>query len=156
MKGCLDQLFVLEPADRSAADSTQLRVPTLEERVELYLHAVFGNRDFTNDEYSRARGRMLDAMAANVVAKSGVHLARTLPQAASPQPAWIPIPPANQILGYDREAASVVAPIIAALEGNALAVAVQEETRRAQAPARRSRRISISIFAAAAAASVAL
>ena len=71
MKGCLDQLFVFEPADRSAADSKQLKVPTLEERVELYLHAVYGNRDFTNEEYSRARSRMLDAMAANVVAKSG-------------------------------------------------------------------------------------
>ena len=94
MKGCLDQLFVLEPADKSAADSKQLRVPTLEERVELYLHAVYGNRDFTNEEYSRARSRILDAMAANVVAKSGVHLAQTLPQGASPQPAVIPIPPA--------------------------------------------------------------
>src|SRR6516162_6634237 len=159
MKGCLDQLFVLEPADKSAADSKQLGVPTLEERVELYLHAVYGNRDFTNEEYSRARSRILDAMAANVVAKSGVHLgSQTLPQGTSPQPAVIPIPPAITSWAYDREAASVVAPRIAALEGNALAdvLAVQEETRRAQAPARRSRRISISIFAAAAAASVAL
>src|SRR6516165_9165147 len=161
MKGCLDQLFVLEPADKSAADSKQLRVPTLEERVELYLHAVYGNRDFTKEEYSRARSRILDAMAANVVAKSGVHLgSQTLPQGASPQPAVIPIPPAITSWDYDREAASVVAPRIAALEGNALAdvLVVQEETRLAQAPARRltTRRISISSFAAGAAASVAL
>src|SRR6516165_5524990 len=161
MKGCLDQLFVLEPADKSAADSKQLRVPTLEERVELYLHAVYGNRDFTKEEYSRARSRILDAMAANVVAKSGVHLgSQTLPQGASPQPAVIPIPPAITSWDYDREAASVVAPRIAALEGNALAdvLVLQEETRLAQAPARRlaTRRISISTFAASAAASVAL
>ena len=161
MKGCLDQLFVLEPADKSAADSKQLRVPTLEERVELYLHAVYGNRDFTKEEYSRARRRILDAMAANVVAKSGVHLgSQTLTQGASPQPAVIPIPPAITSWDYDREAASVVAPRIAALEGNALAdvLVVQEETRLAQAPAQRltTRRISISSFAAGAAASVAL
>ena len=92
MKGCLDQLFVLEPADKSAADSKQLRVTTLEERVELYLHAVYGNRDVTKEEYSRARSRILDAMAANVAAKSGVHLgSQTLPQGASPQPAVIHI-----------------------------------------------------------------
>ena len=161
MKGCLDQLFVLEPADRSAADSKQLRVPTLEERVELYLHAVYGNRDFTNEEYSRARGRMLDAMAANVVAKSGMHLgSQTLPRGASRQPAVISTSPTITSWDYDRGAASAVAPRVAALEGNAPAdvLAVQEETRLAQASARRlaTRRISISIFAAAAAASVAL
>src|SRR4051794_13722899 len=93
MSGCLDQLFVLESADRSAADSKQLRVPTLEERVELYLRAVYGNRDFTNEEYFRARGRMLDAMAANVAAKSGgAHLeSRSLPRGANLQPAVIPM-----------------------------------------------------------------
>src|SRR5262249_42167468 len=109
----------------------------------------------------RARSRVLDAMAANVVAKSGVHLgSQTLPQGASPQPAVIPILSAITSWDYDREAAAVVAPRIAALEGNALAdvPVLQEETRLAQAPARRlaTRRISISIFAAAAAASVAL
>ena len=161
MKGCLDQLFVLEPADRSAADSKQLRVPTLEERVELYLHAVYGNRDFTNEEYSRARGRMLDAMAANVVAKSGMHLgSQTLPRGASRQPAVISTSPTITSWDYDRGAASAVAPRVAALEGNAPAdvLVVQEETRLAQAPARRltTRRISISSFAAGAAASVAL
>jgi len=155
MKGCLDQLFVLEPADRSAADSKQLRVPTLEERVELYLHAVYGNRDFTNEEYSRARGRMLDAMAANVVAKSGMHLgSQTLPRGASRQPAVISTSPTITSWDYDRGAASAVAPRVAALEGNAPAdvLVVQEETRLAQAPARRltTRRM------AAAAASVAL
>src|SRR5262245_1838558 len=150
MKGCLDQLFVLEPAARLAADSKQLRLPTLEERVQLYLSAVHGNRDFTNEEYSRARSRMLDAMAANVVAKSGEHLgSQTIPGRANRQPAVIPMPPA---------AASAVAPRMAAQERNPLADLVQEKTRVAQARARNltTRRISISIFAAAAAASVAL
>lgn len=149
MKACLDQLFVLEPADRSAADSKQLRLPTLEERVQLYLSAVYGTRDFTNEEYSRARSRMLDAMAANVVARSGVHLGpQTIARGANPQPAVIPMSPA---------AASAVAPRMATQETNPLADLVQEKTRLAQARARKltTRRISISIFAAAAAASVA-
>src|SRR5262249_20569366 len=110
MKGCLDQLFVLEPADRSAADSKQLRLPTLEERVQLYLSAVYGNRDFTNEEYSRARSHMLDAMAANVIAKAGAHLgSQTIPRRSNRQPAVIPMRPA---------AASAVAPRMAAQERN--------------------------------------
>jgi hypothetical protein len=63
MKARLDQLFALEALDKSAADSTQLRLPTLEERVELYLRAVYGERDVTRDEYLRARNLILDAMA---------------------------------------------------------------------------------------------
>ena len=63
MKRRLDQLFVLEAADRLAADSKQLRVPTLEERVELYLRAVYGQREFTRQEYLRARDLILDEMA---------------------------------------------------------------------------------------------
>src|SRR5262249_15744954 len=153
MKGCLDQLFVLEPADRSAADSKQLRVPTLEERVELYLHAVYGNRDFTNEEYSRARSRMLDAMAANVVAKSGEHLgSQTLPRGASRQPAVIPTPPTITSWDYDRGATSAVAPRMAALERNALedVLVVQDEKRLVHAPARSltTRRVSVSAAAA--------
>src|SRR5262245_59721027 len=150
MKGCLDQLFVLEPAARLAADSKQLRLPTLEERVQLYLSAVHGNRDFTSEEYSRARSRMLDAMAANVVAKSGVHLgSQTIPRGANRQSAVIAMAPA---------AASAETPRLAAQETNPLAELVQEKIRLARAPARRltTRRISISIFAAAAAATVAL
>jgi hypothetical protein len=62
-KALLDQLFALEPADTSAADSTRLRLPTLEERVELYLHAIYGEREFTREEYLRARNIILDEMA---------------------------------------------------------------------------------------------
>jgi hypothetical protein len=63
MKARLDQLFALEAPDKSAADSTQLRLPTLEERVELYLRAVHGKPDVTREQYLRARDLILDAMA---------------------------------------------------------------------------------------------
>jgi hypothetical protein len=63
MKARLDQLFALEAPDKSAADSTQLRLPTLEERVELYLRAVYGDREVTRAQYLRARNLVLDAMA---------------------------------------------------------------------------------------------
>jgi hypothetical protein len=63
MKARLDQLFALEAPDKSAADSTQLRLPTLEERVELYLRAVYGEREVTREEYLRARDLILDVMA---------------------------------------------------------------------------------------------
>src|SRR5215813_8228766 len=66
IKGRLDQLFVLEPADTSAAPSKQLRVPTLEERVRLYLRAVYGEREVTREEYLRARNLILDAMATHL------------------------------------------------------------------------------------------
>jgi hypothetical protein len=59
----LNQLFALEAAEKPARDSTQLRLPTLEERVELYLRAVYGERDVTRDEHLRARNLVLDAMA---------------------------------------------------------------------------------------------
>ena len=41
-----------------------LPVPTLDERVSLYLQAVHGNRDFTDQERSNARDILLDSMAA--------------------------------------------------------------------------------------------
>jgi hypothetical protein len=170
MKGSLDQLFELELADRSAADSKQLRVPSLEERVELYLRAVYGDREFTNEEYSRARSRMLDAMAAHLAAKSGgIELGpETLPREANPQPAEI---------HYSLEitslfAASTVRHRIAVperteralkrfesalvMQDETSALVVQDETRLARPPTRRLTTRRISIFAVAVAASVAL
>jgi hypothetical protein len=69
MKARLDQLFALEAPDKSAADSTQLRLPTLEERVELYLRAVYGEREVTRAQYLRARNLVLDAMATHFEGK---------------------------------------------------------------------------------------
>ena len=46
-----------------------LPVPTLDERVSLYLRAVHGNRDFTDQERSNARDILLDSMAAEIAAQ---------------------------------------------------------------------------------------
>ena len=55
IKGRLDQIFGLGAADKSAAVSRQLGIPTLEERVELYLCAVYGTHEVTREKYLRAR-----------------------------------------------------------------------------------------------------
>jgi SPOR domain len=46
-----------------------LPVPTLDERVSLYLRAVHGNREFTEEERSNARNALLDSMAAEITAQ---------------------------------------------------------------------------------------
>src|SRR6266436_5758142 len=46
-----------------------LPVPTLDERVTLYLRAVHGNRDFTEEERSNARNVLLDSMATEIAAQ---------------------------------------------------------------------------------------
>ena len=46
-----------------------LPVPTLDERVTLYLRAVHGNREFTEEERSNARNALLDSMAAEITAQ---------------------------------------------------------------------------------------
>jgi SPOR domain len=46
-----------------------LPVPTLDERVNLYLRAVHGNREFTDQERSNARNALLDSMAAEINAQ---------------------------------------------------------------------------------------
>jgi hypothetical protein len=67
-------------ARRSAQEPYDvLPVPTLDERVTLYLRAVHGNREFTEEERSNARNALLDSMAAEIVASS----ARSYEAAAS-------------------------------------------------------------------------
>src|SRR5262249_14997044 len=106
---------------------------------------------FTNEEYSRARSRMLDAMAANVVAKSGVHLgSQTLPRG---QPAVIPIPPT--ITSWDYLSSCATSTSSSAFRSSAT-TGQRRQGRRLHAPARRLTARRISIFAAAAAASVIL
>src|SRR5262249_41216476 len=46
-----------------------LPVPTLDERVSLYLRAVHGNREFTDQERSNARDVLLNSMAAEFAAQ---------------------------------------------------------------------------------------
>jgi hypothetical protein len=48
----------------------QFRVPTMEERALIFLRATEGKEDFTNDGYMGARGKILDAMAAHIAARS--------------------------------------------------------------------------------------
>src|SRR6516164_9591179 len=46
-----------------------LPIPTLDERVSLYLRAVHGNREFTEEERSNARDVLLNSMAAEITAQ---------------------------------------------------------------------------------------
>jgi hypothetical protein len=46
-----------------------LPVPTLDERVSLYLRAVHGNREFTEEERSNARNLLLNSMAVEIAAQ---------------------------------------------------------------------------------------
>jgi TPR repeat protein len=47
----------------------QLPLPTLDERASVYLRAVHGKRDFTNEEHANARDLILEAMAADIAAR---------------------------------------------------------------------------------------
>ena len=60
----------LEANERQAnVGDDVLPVPTLDERVSLYLRAVHGNREFTEEERSNARNALLDSMAAEITAQ---------------------------------------------------------------------------------------
>jgi hypothetical protein len=48
----------------------QLPLPTLDERASFYLRAVHGDRDFSSEEHTNARDLILDAMAADISARS--------------------------------------------------------------------------------------
>jgi TPR repeat protein len=66
--------YLTQGADNaSLTDSGEplgLPVPTLEERVRLFLRAVHGERDFTSSEHTEAHGIILKGMAADIAAKS--------------------------------------------------------------------------------------
>src|SRR5215475_12460043 len=62
--------LALEANERQAnVGDDVLPVPTLDERVTLYLRAVHGNWDFTEEERSDARNALLDSMAAEITAQ---------------------------------------------------------------------------------------
>ena len=48
---------------------THLPMPSLDERANIYLRAIHGDRDFTSQERLDARHHLLDAMASDVVAR---------------------------------------------------------------------------------------
>jgi hypothetical protein len=50
-----------------------LRLPTLDERANLYLRAVYGDRDFTNEEYATAQDCILDEVANGIAAELRGH-----------------------------------------------------------------------------------
>jgi hypothetical protein len=60
--------------DRTSSDAQeprdQLPLPTLDERASIYLRAVHGDRDFSSEEHANARDLILDAMAADIAARS--------------------------------------------------------------------------------------
>jgi SPOR domain len=62
--------LALEANERQAnVRDDVLPVPTFDERVSLYLRAVHGNREFTEEERSNARNALLDSMAAEITAQ---------------------------------------------------------------------------------------
>ena len=64
----------------------QLPLPTLDERASFYLRAVHGDRDFSSEEHANARDLILDAMAADIAARSE----RGSPKAVLPDNALLP------------------------------------------------------------------
>jgi hypothetical protein len=56
-----------------------LPVPTLDERVSLYLRAVHGNREFTDQERSNARDVLLNSMAAEIAVQVQPEVAERRP-----------------------------------------------------------------------------
>jgi len=96
-KGQLAQILGFDAEDRGSATgpSESLRVPTIDERVDLFLGAVHGDRDFTSEERANARARMLDEIAADMATKAGISLPEDL-QNQSHEEAKSPIWAAKQ------------------------------------------------------------
>jgi hypothetical protein len=76
-KGLIGRLLSLEaeelPPDAARESAAQLRTPTLDERANLYLRAVHGKQDFGSEDYSKARNRILNAMATDIAVKLGIN-----------------------------------------------------------------------------------
>jgi hypothetical protein len=51
-----------------------LPIPSLEERARLFLRAIHGESDFRSSDHSEARNTILNAMAADIAAKSNIGL----------------------------------------------------------------------------------
>jgi hypothetical protein len=72
--------LALEANERQAnVRDDVLPVPTLDERVSLYLRAVHGNREFTDQERSNARDVLLNSMAAEIAGQAQPEVAERRP-----------------------------------------------------------------------------
>ena len=70
-KGRLGRILDLgEVAGEGASESgTHAPMPSLDERGNIYLRALHGDRDFTSQERLDARHHLLDAMASDIAAR---------------------------------------------------------------------------------------
>jgi hypothetical protein len=102
IKARISRVLGLEAAEPAPLETRKtpsgLRLPTLDERVRLYLLAVHGERDFTNEEYSNARGLLLSAMAAEIAAKAETRLTEETGESARSAPRAIDTPATIAIL----------------------------------------------------------
>src|SRR5262245_40155088 len=69
----LHQVFDLGSTEQSKlgsnGPSSQQPVPSLDERANIYLRAVYGSQDLAGEEFARARLRILDAMAEQIASE---------------------------------------------------------------------------------------
>jgi hypothetical protein len=113
-RGQLGRVFAFDAEKRSESNvsmpSDSLRVPTVDERAELYLRAVHGERKYSSEEMAEARGRMLDALAADLATRSGLALPDELEASrdASPIGGFVlpddPLPDPNSAFVYQAVA----------------------------------------------------
>jgi hypothetical protein len=92
-----------------------LPVPTLDERVSLYLRAVYGNREFTDQERSNARDILLNSMAAQIAAHPAEQSPKALPEQSAQEATKLSPDPYEAATHYwrrvQRKQAIRVAPI---------------------------------------------
>ena len=69
----LHQVFEFGSTEQSKLGSngplSQHPVPSLDERANIYLRAVYGSQDLAGEEFARARLRILDAMAEQIASE---------------------------------------------------------------------------------------
>jgi hypothetical protein len=114
-KGLIGRLLGEEEISAKTAPEpfSQLRDPTLDERVSVYLRAVSGMRDFGQPEYSDARNRILNAMAADVAVKLGNDLPDISGMPVDPEYSGIPVDPEYEVTATETDvypAAMAVSP----------------------------------------------
>ena len=118
--GLISRLLGLRAEELSSGDAresaSQLRLPTLDERVSLYSRAVHEQDELGDEAYSFVRDRILDAMAADIAAKSEIKYPEVsnlprFPQDANPnETGWRP-----DLLEYQHGYPSVRAQSLPAL-----------------------------------------
>jgi len=112
---------IVEALAVNADDSTEMLdpmpLPTLDERANFYLEAVYGERHFTNEEYSGARDLILHAMADDIAVRSKGHSPDDAPLPFSEQHNGVTaIADASLLLGTTEQTArhsQETAPIVA-------------------------------------------